>query len=169
MAIGSHHSAREKSTTYLTPPEIVQALGEFDLDPCCPSGMPWKTADRMISLPTDGLTAEWKPGYRVWLNPPYGREADAWLARLSEHDFGTALVFARTETKAWQTHVWPKASAILFLSGRLHFHNRHGERYAANSGAPSALIAYGTIDAAFLKSSGIPGAYVDNVSTFKKD
>lgn len=33
-AMGSHQSARAKTTTWLTPPELIQALGPFDLDPC---------------------------------------------------------------------------------------------------------------------------------------
>lgn len=35
-AIGSHQSARMKSDTWLTPPDIIKSLGEFDLDPCSP-------------------------------------------------------------------------------------------------------------------------------------
>jgi len=29
---------------WLTPPAIIEALGEFDLDPCCPNNLPWATA-----------------------------------------------------------------------------------------------------------------------------
>ena len=35
---------------YLTPPDLIKALGRFDLDPACPPWMPWETADRMLSL-----------------------------------------------------------------------------------------------------------------------
>lgn len=58
--------------TWLTPPEIIRALGEFDLDPCCPPAMPWSTAKKMVCRPDDGLAVTWEG--RVWLNPPYGRE-----------------------------------------------------------------------------------------------
>lgn len=47
--------------TWLTPPALINALGEFDLDPCCPEKMPWSTAKKMLSREQngDGLTAEW--------------------------------------------------------------------------------------------------------------
>jgi len=35
---------------WLTPIELIKALGKFDTDPCCPdTPMPWKTAKRMIT------------------------------------------------------------------------------------------------------------------------
>jgi len=57
-------------------------------------------------------------------------------------------------------NVWSKASALLFLKGRLHFHYVDGRRAAANGGAPSVLIAYGEQDAEILKNCGLPGAFV---------
>lgn len=35
--------------TWLTPPEVIRALGRFTLDPCCPPVMPWRTADKMLT------------------------------------------------------------------------------------------------------------------------
>ena len=66
-SMGSHHSARAMTTTWLTPLHIIEALGPFDLDPCAYPD--WPTARTRLVLPTDGLAAEWKG--RVWLNPPY--------------------------------------------------------------------------------------------------
>jgi hypothetical protein len=97
----------------------------------------------------------------VWLNPPYGKEAWAWLARLAEHGTGTALIFARTETAGFVGEVWSKATGILFLHGRLFFHYPDGERAAANAGAPSCLVAYGAEDAKILRESSLAGSYVD--------
>ena len=150
--MGSHHSARAKTTTWLTPPHVIDALGgpdSFDLDPCGYPG--WPTARRQITLPDDGLAAPWHG--RVWLNPPYGMEAWRWLDRLADHGTGTALVFARTETVGFVRAVWGRASAVLFIHGRLHFHRPDGTRAPANSGAPSALIAYGADDTERLTSA----------------
>ena len=39
---------REKETStdiWLTPPDIINSLGTFDLDPCCPNNLSWKTAN----------------------------------------------------------------------------------------------------------------------------
>lgn len=139
--MGSHQSARMLKDEWLTPPEIIQCLGEFDLDPCSPINRPWDTAKQHFSILDDGLSREWHG--RVWLNPPYGREAAVWLSKLSEHQNGIALIFARTETEMFFEHVWTKADALLFLKGRLYFYHVTGERAFANAGAPSVLIAYG--------------------------
>ena len=72
--------------TWLTPPEIIKALGPFDTDPCCPDGgMPWPTARRMITKSEDGLRQPWVE--RVWLNPPYGRDAVPFFKRMSFYRF----------------------------------------------------------------------------------
>lgn len=158
MSIGGHQSAAMKSDTWLTPPGVLAALGDFDLDPCTPEVMPWQTAAFRYTPVDDGLAQDWFG--RVWLNPPYGRELKKWLVRMAEHDQGTALVFARTETEAFFRHVWAHASALLFLDGRLHFYLPDGTRAKANAGAPSVLCAYGLEDADVLASCGIDGAFV---------
>lgn len=158
-AMGSHQSANAKTTTWLTPPEILEELGPFDLDPCAaPSPRPWPSASRHIELPEDGLAADWEG--RVWLNPPYSFAAWTWLAKLAEHGDGIALIFARTETAGFVREVWGKATAVLFLHGRLHFHHADGTRAAANSGAPSVLVAYGPAAALRLATADLDGTFV---------
>lgn len=158
MPISAHESPRMGTDTWLTPPEILAALGPFDLDPCTPDVMPWATAARRYTEADDGLAQPWCG--RVWLNPPYGKALSRWLARMADHDHGTALIFARTETAAFFRYVWERAGAALFLQGRLHFHLPDGTRAAANSGAPSVLVAYGLHDVDALAECGIDGAFV---------
>jgi hypothetical protein len=159
--IGGHTAANEGAfDTWLTPPAILQALGTFALDPCAaPSPQPWPTAAKHIELPEDGLAADWGNG-RVWLNPPYGTTTGKWLERMAAHNRGTVLIFARTETDDWHRWIWPIASGILFLKGRLHFYLPDGTRAKGNAGGPSALVAYGWADAMILRNSGIAGAWV---------
>lgn len=161
MSMGGHQSAAMLKDEWLTPPSIIKALGEFDLDPCAPADnrRPWDTARKHYSVEDDGLAQPWTG--RVWCNPPYGLEAARWLKRLAEHGDGIALIFARTETAMFFDHVWSKADALLFLRGRLHFHHVDGTRAAANAGAPSVLVAYGERNAKALRESGIPGYVVD--------
>lgn len=158
--IGGHTRPNQGATdTWLTPEYVIRALGPFDLDPCAaPSPRPWDTAARHITWPEDGLHAEWHG--RVWLNPPYGRSVGRWLARLGQHYSGLALIFARTETDDWHRYIWPKATGILFLEGRLHFHYTDGSRAAHNSGGPTAVIAYSHDDANRLAELPLPGAFV---------
>ncbi len=143
---------------WLTPPEIVQALGPFDLDPCSPIARPWATAQRHYTIEDNGLLLPWTG--RVWLNPPYGRELILWLEKMAEHRQGVALTFARTETSAFQRFVWPIADSMLFLAGRLHFHHVDGSRAGMNGGAPSVLIAYGEGNSDILAACGLPGKHV---------
>ena len=158
--MGSHQSSRAATTTWLTPRPIIEALGTFDLDPCsAPDPARWPTALAHYTWPEhNGMALPWRG--RVWLNPPYGAEADAWMRKMAEHGRGTALIFARTETEMFFRHVWERADALLFLRGRLHFHHADGRRSKANSGAPSVLIAYGRRDAEALLDSGLDGAPV---------
>lgn len=160
--MSSHQSARALKDEWLTPPWILRPLGVFDLDPCAPVERPWDTALQHFTLRENGLARRWSG--RVWLNPPYGSETGKWLRRLREHGNGIALIFARTETADWFDNVWGKAAEILFIKGRLHFYHISGIPASGNSGAPSALVAYGEENAFFLRKSGIPGALVGAVA-----
>jgi hypothetical protein len=191
-AIGGHQSPAARTTTWLTPPHVLAALGgaeTFDFDPCAaPETRPWPTALRMNShLDGDGLSIAWEG--RVLLNPPYtSAELGAWLKRLADHGRGTALIFARTETAAFAEQVWERASGLLFLTGRLHFHRTLAlepdrclsvdhdyavydgvtkaeaciwcGRAKANAGAPSVLCAYGVDDMDRLAACTLEGAFV---------
>lgn len=151
---------------WLTPPAILAALGEFDLDPCAaPLPRPWATAKTHICPPDDGLAAHWMG--RVFLNPPYG-DVERWVGKLADHATGTALLFARTETRWFYDHVWQRASAVWFLHGRLRFHLPDGTPAVGNAGAPSCLAAYGRNDAELLARASLTGTFVPlDVSTMK--
>lgn len=153
-----------ESHVWLTPPEIIEALGPFDLDPCAaPSPRPWPTAARHIELPEDGLRAEWEG--RVWCNPPFGSYTGQWLGRMAFHGNGIALAFARTDTAMFRLHVWKRADAVMFLHGRPHFYRPDGTRASGNSGGPICLIAYGEQNAEALRNSGLQGTVLRVVPT----
>lgn len=157
--IGGHHSHKSGTVEWLTPPEIIAALGPFDLDPCAPLMQPYPTARRVLTARENGLIQKWNG--RVFLNPPYANGViEKWLARMAEHDHGTALIFARTETDAFFQHVWEQATALLFMRGRINFHLPDGTRAAGNAGAPTVLCAYGVEDADVLAACKISGQFV---------
>lgn len=149
MAIGAHQTRAAANTDWLTPPELLGMLGEFDLDPCCPPAMPWSTAQRCFTELEDGLSQQWSG--RVWLNPPYGGQTVHWIKKLAEHGDGIALVFARTETKIFHPWVWDRAHGLFFPKGRIHFRKLDGSK-ARDAGGPSVLIAYGWNNFAALAS-----------------
>src|SRR5262245_22667699 len=143
MARGIHSRPNNGFTNeWMTPPEVLSTLGEFDLDPCVPfGGQPWKTATRVFTQFEDGLWQKWFG--RVWLNPPDGEVIGDWLAKLAKHRNGIALVPARTEVESWfWPYVWDAADAVLFLKGRLYFRTQSGGRFG-NAGHGSVLAAYG--------------------------
>ena len=147
-----------KTNVWLTPPELVAALGEFDLDPCSAEDMPWEIAKNKYTEKDDGLVQDWEG--RVFMNPPYGRLLDPFLHKLAGHGNGIALVFARTETRAFFRNVWGRADAIMFLKGRVKFYRPDGTQ-GASSGSPSCLIAYGYHNYRTLRDCALEGAFFD--------
>lgn len=142
---------------WLTPPHIVESLGEFDLDPCAPIRRPWHTANKHYTIRDDGLQQVWRG--RVWCNPPYGRETFKWLEKLHGHGDGIALIFARTETIGFHKEIWDKADAVFFFKGRLAFYYIDGTKGDA-ANAPSCLVAYGSNNVEAIKASGLSGKLV---------
>jgi DNA N-6-adenine-methyltransferase Dam len=143
-----------------TPPELVQALGEFDLDPCAGVGQT-PLARGIICPPDDGLASVWSG--RIWCNPPYGPYVALWAKKMSEHMNGILLIFARTETRAWQ-QIWNTATGILLPSRRITFHRPDGTK-AKSGTAPSAFVAYGNNNVEALFKSGIKGTILTEWET----
>ena len=132
MAIGSHQSPRMINDEWLTPPELLKALGPFDLDPCAPVRRPWDMAKHHYTIDDLGLMKPWPDGYRVFCNPPYGPQTGKWLAKMVDHGNGIALIFARTETEMFFSHKFAArglppsggrgiAATFLYLRFCLHY------------------------------------------------
>ena len=172
----------DTNTDWLTPPAIIKALGEFDLDPCCPPVMPWRTAREMISskadsiryacgcsgdglggglvCPGDGMKMAWKG--RVWLNPPF-RGAGDWMRRMREHGNGIALLPCATDTDIFFHNVWGHASGIFFIKRRVIFFRPDGSKPKNNINRPCCLVAYRNQNLEAVMQSGLKGALVVEV------
>lgn len=127
-------SHKGQTDTWLTPLWLFDYLGDFDFDPC-----PFpdhKTAKELLN--GDGLKENWHG--KVWLNPPYS-DLEPWLDKLFAHGFGTALVFARTDTKWLQRHM-RLADSVFFMQGRIKFLTDKFET-KHNAGTGSVLLSYG--------------------------
>jgi len=141
-----------QTDTWLTPLELIQSLGQFDIDPC---GFPGHaTAKKLICVPEDGLTCEWKG--RVWLNPPYGKQIGKWLNKLENHGNGVALVFARTDTQWFQSL---KPDMIFLIKGRIAFLKADLTK-DTNAGHGSMLLAYGRNNCGAILSSSLEGTWL---------
>jgi DNA N-6-adenine-methyltransferase (Dam) len=151
----------ETTNTWLTPLSLIQSLGVFDLDPCCPPVMPWRTAEHM-NLWGDRrrlwLSLDWSHYGRIWLNPPYGEHTFKWMRKFAEHKRGIALIFARTDTKGFHDHVFSTTRAIYFLRGRVKFHREDGSCPKNGPAAPSCLVAHTEEDVAAIAASGLAGS-----------
>lgn len=99
---------RSDSPEHYTPAAILDAvvdcLGAIDLDPCSNSQRePNVPAVQHFTVAEDGLSQAWHG--RVFMNPPYGREIDAWVQKLvDEHRAGRvteaiALLPGRIDTQ----------------------------------------------------------------------
>ncbi len=161
--MSGHQRPQPISDEWLTPPEIIRALGFFNLDPCATCGQvensyPWTTAATMYCKKDNGLQKRWE-GF-VWLNPPYGKTIGAWMARMAKHNDGIALVFARTETGWFQDSVFKTATSLFFLMGRLRFYKPDGTPGGYTGGAPSVFVAYGEEAHRRLKNLQMPGRLI---------
>ncbi len=157
---GNMNGGETGKTEWLTPPEIIRALGDFDLDPCAPvAPRVWEMAQRHYTIEDDGLLQDWQG--RVWMNPPYERNVThRWMRRLAAHGDGIALIFARTETEIFFPHVWQKADAVFFFDKRINFYHANGIQAKGGAGAPSCLVAYGAHNVAAIERSKLGGKLV---------
>lgn len=142
---------------WLTPPYIIQALGEFDLDPCCAEQMPWKTAANCFTRKDDGLNQLWYG--RVWCNPPYGKETVRWLSQCAIHGNAIALTFARTDTVIFHEIAFKYADAVFFFRARLKFWQLDGTE-GGTAGAPSCLIIFGKENVEAVKKAKLRGKLI---------
>jgi len=119
---------QSNTNEWYTPAVYVDAarrvLGGIDLDPAsCEEANAVVQAARYYTQDDDGLTREWKG--RVWLNPPYGRQAGTFVARLaSQHAAGNVsaavvLVNANCTDTEWFQPLWH--GILCFTRGRINF------------------------------------------------
>ncbi len=154
----SFEKSENATDEWYTPKEIIETLGDFDLDPCAPVVPLWQTAIRMYNRIDNGLDQEWCG--RVWLNPPYSRPLiENFVKRLAEHGDGIALLFNRCDSKMFQDIIFEKATAMKFLRNRIRFYRPNGTR-GDSPGCGSILVAFGEENARILKECSIDGKYV---------
>src|ERR1700676_1979811 len=95
----SNYINNDNKDISLTPLELINSLGDFDLDPC---GLDThRTAKEIFMLPTNGLIETWDKNKRIWLNPPFSQPSK-WVEKLSIHGNGICLTLASTGTKWFQ-------------------------------------------------------------------
>lgn len=144
------------SDEWYTPPYIITALGEFDLDPCAAYGR--ITAKKHLYKEDNGLDKEWEG--RVWLNPPYSRKlVCAFIEKMARHGNGIALIFNRMDIALWHETIFPTADSMLILRGRLKFYRPDGSQ-GDSAGCGSGLIAWREENSRALQNCGLEGKFI---------
>jgi hypothetical protein len=106
------------SDDFLTPPEIVESMGMFDLDPCASSRSAKSLAPVSYRFPEDdGLMLPWSGA--VFCNPPFS-ELQKWVNRFILHGNGVLLVPARVEV-SWFWKLWHNCDAFFFTKGPVKY------------------------------------------------
>jgi len=118
----------------------------FTLDACA-SSYNYKVAN-YFDVETNALIQDWG-GQNVWLNPPYTRKLQTpFISKAIEESEKGATVFclipSRTDTKLFHDLIFPNASGIYFVRGRLNFENvcREGPKNGTAT-FPSMLVIFG--------------------------
>ena len=130
-----------KTNEWATPQLLFEDLDKefkFTLDPC--STHQNHKCDKYFTIEDDGLKQDWSDDV-VFMNPPYGGHTGDWIKKaLDESKKGAVvvcLIVSSTDRSYWHDYIFPYASQIRFVRGRLKFGN-------AKSTAPfaSALVIF---------------------------
>lgn len=126
------------SADWETPPWFFAALhNEFHFDVDVAASMENRKVQKFFSEHQDAFRLQWRGN--CWLNPPYGRGIDRWMAKALKSAVEGAtvvcLVPARTDTNWWFDYA--KLGEVRFLKGRLKFVGA-----ASAAPFPSALVIF---------------------------
>jgi phage N-6-adenine-methyltransferase len=122
-----------KSIDWATPLDFFERLDaefRFTLDAAASSHN--AKCSRFFSEADDGLAQPWKAEdgspATVWVNPPYGRQIAAWVAKARAESWSGStvvlLVPARTDTRWFHDDVLAcRRAEVRFVRGRLKFGN----------------------------------------------
>lgn len=136
------------SDEYETPPWLFEKLDkafDFSLDAAA-SPENYK-CNIYYTENFSGLIGSWER-YVVFCNPPYSKrglqsQAADWCAKAARgnHIMCAMLLPARTDTQLWHDYVFPSATEILFIKGRLKF-LVDGTEMPTSAPFPSAIVLF---------------------------
>lgn len=131
-----------KSNEWETPQGLFDDLNKefnFTLDPCATSLN--AKCEKYYTKRENGLQQSWA-GEVVFMNPPYGGNTGKWIEKAWHESLHGAivvcLIVSSTDRSYWHDYIFPHASEIRWLRGRLKF-------VTAKSTAPfaSAIVIFG--------------------------
>lgn len=160
----TNRGQKNKNDHWLTPQPIIELLGPFDLDPCCPPLMPWRTAKKMLTngAPTgwekkllkhhfvhkmktvkpvlgNGLEDKWEG--EVFLNNPFSLPLP-WMEKMAAYARGVVLAPAKSTDTKWAQLLLSTCDIVLFLDERINFCYPDG-RQSTGKWSPYMFCGYG--------------------------
>lgn len=119
----------DSTDVWATPKHVLKwasdQWGAFTLDAAASE---WNSAaPEYIDEERDGLKTAWVTDGVVWCNPPYGSLAKEFVQRAKDQiQRGNCkrvvmLLACRTDTQMFQREIFPHASHVHFVEGRLYF------------------------------------------------
>jgi hypothetical protein len=140
------------SNEHYTPGVYIEAAREvmngIDLDPAsCAEANEVVRAKRFFSESDDGLSKDWRGS--VWLNPPYGRQAGDFVAKLKVElaagrvTEAVVLVNAHCTDTAWFQPLWD--GVLCFTDHRINFYG-DDERSGSTHGSVFAYFGPRPVD-----------------------
>ncbi len=135
-SLAAHFSS--ETVEWSTPHDLfaeLNAVFRFDLDACATAAN--AKCPRYFTKSDNALAQPWSG--TVWMNPPYGREIEAFMRKAYEESLAGAtvvsLVPARTDTSWW--HRYARKGQVIFLRGRLRFGGS-----TSSAPFPSAIVIF---------------------------
>ncbi len=135
-----------------TPSDLFNELDEefhFILDASCDSKNAKCPIGFNVDRNEDGLKESWMDRIKktcnlsVFVNPPFSQKAK-WIKKsYEESQKGCTVIMlidARTDTKIWHEIIFPYASEIRFIKGRIKFIDENGNTGSAPF--PSAIVIF---------------------------
>ena len=130
-----------KKSDWTTPDWLFNLLDEefaFTLDPCATKQN--AKCKKFFTEKENGLKQDWSKDI-VFMNPPYGSQISEWIYKAKEEGERGAVVVclipARPDTTYWHETIFPFASSVCFVRGRVGF----GQTKICPF--PSAIIIFG--------------------------
>lgn len=143
-----------KTNEWSTPQNLFDELNRefnFTLDPCATSVN--HKCSKFYTISDNGLSKDWSSDI-VFMNPPYGGHTGDWIQKaLEESKRGAVvvcLIVSSTDRSYWHNFIFPYASQIRFIRGRVTFGD-------AKTTAPfaSAIVIFG-------------GQYIEKIVYYKE-
>jgi hypothetical protein len=127
------------SDSWVTPRWLADLLGRWDLDPCS-NAQSHIRSGYQCSLDGsgtlgDGLQADWRSGWSVFVNPPYSNPLP-WCERLRDHDGPWCALLKLDPSTRWWATLMDASPTVAPFRKRIKF---EGDR-AMTANFPSVLV-----------------------------